>query len=72
VARKFVDNFKEGIIKGFAWSIGATLGFALVSTVLLGILKSAGGVPLVGSWVATIVEATADSLTTRTPIFPSQ
>lgn len=52
------------------WAFGATIGFAIVSTVLVFVLRQAGGLPLVGSFIATIVDATIDQLINRSPIFP--
>ena len=62
--------FKEGVIRGLAWSFGATIGFVLVSTIFVFVLRKAGGLPLIGNFVASIVEATTDQLIKRTPLFP--
>lgn len=64
---KKVSYFKKGIITGIGSAIGLTIGFALVSTLLAFFLKSIGGVPLVGGWIADIVESTQESLVTRSP-----
>jgi hypothetical protein len=61
---------KKGIVRGIGWAFGATLGFAIVSTVLVFVLRQAGGLPLVGGFIATIVDATLDQLIQRTPLFP--
>jgi len=61
---------KRGFYSGVGWAFGATLGFALVSTILVIILRQLGGIPLIGSFFANIVEATLKQLSTRTPIFP--
>jgi len=61
---------KRGFYSGVGWAFGATFGFALVSTILVVILRQFGGIPLIGSFFANIVEATLKQLTTRTPIFP--
>lgn len=53
-----------------AWSFGATLGFIIVSTIAVFILRQAGGLPVVGNFIASIVEATLDQLVKRTPLFP--
>lgn len=68
--KEVVDTFKKGIITGFGWSIGATIGFAIISTVLILILKSLGGLPIFGSFIATIVESTNQELLRRSPILP--
>ena len=67
---KLRNLIRDGLIKGFFWSIGVTLGFAFVSVVLVWILSSAGGLPIIGGWIANIVEVTQSSLSTRTPIPP--
>jgi len=66
--KEFFTHVKEGIVKGFSWSIGVTLGFAFVSTVIVFILGQAGGLPLIGHWIANIVQATQSSLGSRTPL----
>ena len=58
---------REGIVKGFFWAIGVTLGFAFVSFVIVTVFSKAGGLPVIGDFIANIVEATQSSLTTRTP-----
>ncbi len=65
---KITSLIKEGIIKGFFWSIGVTLGFAFVSVLLVLIFNQLGGIPLIGNFIATIVESTQESLIKRTPI----
>ena len=64
------ELFKEGIIAGVGWAVGVTIGFVLISTILVLVLRSLGGLPLIGDTVASIVEATQDSLLKRTPIIP--
>jgi len=62
--------FKEGLIKGIGWAFGVTIGFVIISTILVLILRALGGLPVVGGWFASIVEATMEQLTKRTPVFP--
>jgi hypothetical protein len=62
--------FKEGLIRGIGWAFGVTIGFVIISTILVIVLKSLGGLPVVGGWVASIVEATLSQLAKRTPVFP--
>ena len=64
------ELFKEGIMAGIGWAIGATIGFFLISTVLVVLLKQLGGLPLIGTWIASIVEVTQQQLIKRTPIIP--
>ena len=60
--------FKKNVWSGFAWAIGVTVGFAFISTVVVLILGMLGGVPLIGGFIATIVEATNSALLNRSPI----
>lgn len=69
--KSFGRLLKEGFIKGIGWAFGATVGFAIVSTILIFILRQAGGLPLVGSFIATIVDATLEQLVSRSPLFPN-
>ena len=62
--------FKEGFIRGIGWAFGVTVGFVIISTILVVILRNLGGLPVVGSWIASIVEATQKQLTRRAPLFP--
>lgn len=53
-----IHNFVGGI----AWGLGITVGVALVGY-MLGLTVSAfGGLPLVGEFLATVVDATLKSL----------
>jgi hypothetical protein len=67
---KYGQMFKESLLKGIAWSFGVTIGFVFISTVVVFIFKQAGGLPLIGNFVASIVEATQEQLVKRTPLFP--
>ena len=62
--------FVKGFIRGIGWAFGVTIGFVLVSTILVLILRNAGGLPVIGDWIASIVEATLSQLAKRTPVFP--
>jgi hypothetical protein len=62
--------FVKGFVQGMGWAFGVTVGFVLVSTVLILILRNLGGLPVVGDWIASIVEATLSQLAKRTPVFP--
>jgi hypothetical protein len=64
------ELFKEGIIAGFGWAIGVTIGFVFISGILAIILSMFGGLPLIGSWIANIVQVTQSQLLKRSPIFP--
>jgi hypothetical protein len=64
------ELFKRGFYSGIGWALGATVGFALISTLLVVLLRRVGGIPLIGGWIATIVDATLERLSERTPILP--
>ena len=61
---------RDGFIRGIGWAFGVTIGFVIVSSLLVIILNALGGTPLIGSWLANIVEATQENLTKRTPFIP--
>jgi hypothetical protein len=64
------QEFKKGFFQGIGWAFGVTVGFVLVSTILILILQSLGGLPLIGKWIASIVEATQLQLLKRNPLIP--
>jgi len=50
--RIFINNF----IGGIAWALGATIGLALIVTILTFILKNVNLIPVVGNFVADIIK----------------
>lgn len=60
--KKIIKDLKEGVIKGFAWSIGVTIGFAFVTTIVAVVLSRIDTVPVIGSFVASIVKETLRAL----------
>ncbi len=64
------ELLKEGFFAGLGWAMGVTLGFVLLSTLLVLFLKLLGGLPLIGGWIADIVHATQEQLLRRTPLIP--
>jgi hypothetical protein len=48
----FINNF----IGGIAWAVGATIGLALIVAVLTLILKNVDLIPVVGDFVAKIIQ----------------
>ncbi len=54
----FIKNF----IAGLGWMAGATIGFAILITLLSLILKWLGGLPLVGDFFANLIEVTNKAL----------
>ena len=64
------EILKEGFIAGIGWATGVTVGFVLVSSMLVFILNQLGGIPFIGSWIAQIVGETQEQLLRRTPLAP--
>ena len=62
-------TFKDGFIGGLGWSFGVTIGFVIISTVIITVLNALGGLPVVGGFIANIVEETQRQLYNRTPVF---
>jgi len=65
-----ITLFNQGFIAGIGWAFGVTIGFILVSTLLAFILSRLGGLPLIGDWIASVVTATLNQLSFRTPGLP--
>ena len=57
----FVKNF----IAGIAWGIGASIGLSLIFTIATTILKWIGGLPIIGNFLADVIEATVKALEIR-------
>jgi len=57
--------FRSGFISGLGWAFGVTIGFVLVSTIVLLVLRSIDSTTLFGSFIADIVEATQEQLLKR-------
>jgi hypothetical protein len=64
------ELFKRGFYSGIGWALGATIGFAIISTILVFILNRIGATPILGGWIARIVESTLQQLSVRTPVLP--
>lgn len=54
----FIKNF----IGGLGWMTGATFGFALLITFLSLTMRWLGGLPIIGNFVANLIEATNQAL----------
>jgi len=70
LGKKRWEYVKEGFYSGIGWAIGVTFGFAIVSFIIVFVLGKLGGLPLVGGFLANIVDATTSQLTVRTPKTP--
>lgn len=62
---EFFNHAKHETVKGIFWSLGATIGFALVSTIFVVLLSSINTVPIIGNFVAQVVEQTERNLENR-------
>lgn len=58
-------HIKQGFLTGLGWSLGVTVGFAIVSTIIINVVRAGGGLPLIGNFFASIVEVTQGSLEIR-------
>lgn len=68
--KEWWENFKKGWIGGLGWSFGVTLGFVIISTLLVIFFNILGGLPLIGTFVADIVQTTQQQLKTRSILDP--
>jgi uncharacterized membrane protein YphA (DoxX/SURF4 family) len=64
----FLDRLYKGFIQGMGWSFGVTFGFTLISAFVVVMLNQAGGIPVIGGFLARVVEATVAQLNVRTPV----
>ena len=62
---KYSLVFLKGFVSGIGWAMGATIGFALLFSILGFILGKLGGLPLVGDWFARLIEVTNKALELR-------
>jgi len=63
------EIFKAGIVGGLGWAFGVTIGFAIVSIIIIFLVNRAGGIPLIGDWIAKVVESTQTQLELRNPYY---
>ena len=61
--RAFLLNF----IGGMGWAFGMTVGFAFLAYIISLILCAIGGVPLIGTFFANVINQTQDALNSKTP-----
>ena len=62
------ELLKNSFISGVGWAFGVTFGFVIVSTLIVLSLNYLGGLPVIGSFIANIVEETQVQLLNRTPL----
>jgi hypothetical protein len=65
-----LELLKQGLYSGIGWAIGATLGFAIVSTIVVFSFNLLGGLPLIGGFIANVVKETQVQLGARNPNSP--
>ncbi len=65
-----IQLLREGVYSGIGWALGVTVGFALISTLIVIFVNSLGGIPIVGGFLADIVDATLAQLSFRSPQTP--
>jgi hypothetical protein len=65
------ELFRRGFVSGIGWSFGVTIGFVLVSTLIVLIFNYLGGIPRIGNFIANIVEETQVQLSKRSVIAPN-
>ena len=65
-----IKLFKEGFVAGLGWAAGVTIGFVVVSSLVVFLLNQLGGIPFMGGWIAEIVDETQQQLLKRSPLAP--
>jgi hypothetical protein len=55
----------KNFLGGLGWGLGATLGVALVFVLLGYLSRVLGGLPIIGSLIAGIIESTQEALRNR-------
>lgn len=63
------ELLKEGFVAGIGWAFGVTLGFVIISTLIIFLFRQLGGLPVIGTWIANIVQETQNQLLLRNPLF---
>lgn len=63
--KDFYSTAKTGLVNGIFWAIGASIGFAIVSTVIVALLSRIITIPVLGDFVAAVVEQTEISLNSK-------
>jgi len=55
----------KNFLGGIAWAAGASAGFAILAMVMGFVLNKLGGLPVIGSFLASLVEVTQTALRSR-------
>lgn len=59
------NTFKDGFFSGIGWAFGVTIGFVLISTLLVYLFNLLGDLPFIGHFFANIVQSTLEQLQKR-------
>jgi len=62
--------FKKGLFTGIGWAFGVTIGFAIISTILVFVLRQFEKLPFVGDGFEEIITTTEETIQKRTPLQP--
>jgi hypothetical protein len=63
------ETFKTGIVGGLGWAFGVTIGFAIISVLIIVLVDRTSVTPVIGDFVTSVVEYTQQQLETRNPYF---
>jgi len=64
-------DFKHGVVTGLGWAFGVTIGFAIISTVLVFLLNMVNKIPFIGENFGEIINKTETTIEKRTPLQPN-
>lgn len=69
--RKSVGGLKHGFVSGLGWAFGVTVGFAIISTLIVFFLSRLQALPWIGEKLEPVLERTESTLEKRSPIVPA-
>lgn len=58
----YFSIFLKNFVGGIGWAAGATIGFALLISLIGLLLSRLGGLPVIGNWFARLIEVTNQAL----------
>jgi len=64
IGPRIKNTLLHNFVGGIAWGLGLTVGISVLAAFLSLVLTKAGGLPLVGGWLAGLVEATLKAMET--------
>lgn len=67
IPKIFFTNF----IGGIGWVLGMTVGVSLLALLISSIISTLGGLPIIGNWIAQIVQVTQQALNKNNPSLPT-